>query len=137
MSQEHAVTLRAAEIKLSEEQRLLNRQDSLFITDLLTDEDNQRYDDDPVAEFTTTALESTRVTSSNIELLTSDDNPPGSYQGEEDLPDSDQIDSTVKTLQKNDSTSTTRGSEWKKIAEDSEEPTTPQTLPKLKARREK
>jgi hypothetical protein len=70
MSQEHAVALRAAEIKLSEEQRLLNRQDSLFITDLLTDEDNQRDDDDPVAELTTTALESTRVTSSNIELLT-------------------------------------------------------------------
>ena len=130
MSQEQG---RAAEIiNLSEEERHLKRQDSSFITDLYTGDENQQDDDDPVAESTSTVPESTRVSSSNIELR-GDDNPPESHQSEENLPDSNQIKSTVKTLQKNDSSSRTQDSESKKSSK--EEPTTPQTLPKLKAKK--
>jgi GTPase SAR1 family protein len=83
----------------------------------------------PVAESTTAASESTKVSSSNIELIAREENPPESHQTDENPLDSHRSESIGKTPQKNNLSSGTQDSESNKSAQ--EEPTTPQTLPNV------
>jgi GTPase SAR1 family protein len=82
----------------------------------------------PVIESTTTTSESTKVSSSNIELM-SEEIPPDLHQSEENPLNSHQSESTGKTPQKNDLSSGAQDSESNKSAQ--EEPTTRQNLPNV------